>query len=66
MKYLNPTRRAKLNQSSPKSLKTCGIPMPVIVPYFIVLGQMMYEKCYKKYTDLRVTGRPTKGWLVGV
>ena len=34
-----PYRREKLDQSSPKSLKTCYGPMPVVVPNFIALCQ---------------------------
>jgi len=48
-KSLTPIRREKLDYSSPKSLKTCYGPMPVIVSNFIVLGQTMYEKLVTKF-----------------
>jgi len=37
----SPWVRVKLVQTSPKSLKTCYGPMPVVLPNFIVLGQTM-------------------------
>ena len=40
----------KVDQSPPKSLKTCYAPMPVIVPNFIAFGQSVYEKSVTIFT----------------
>ena len=40
----DPRGKEKLDQSSPKLLKFCYEPMPIITPNFITLGQMTYEK----------------------
>jgi len=34
----------KVDQNSPKFLEICYVPIPLIVPNFIVLGQTMNEK----------------------
>jgi len=39
VKCLKPPGRAKLDQTSPKSLKTCYLPMFVIVPHLITLSE---------------------------
>jgi len=47
-KFLIPIGREKLDQSLPKSLKTCYGTMPTIMQNFTVLSQTMYEKCVTK------------------
>jgi len=46
----------KVDQSSTKSLKICYTPMPFIVPNFIALGQMMYEKAIQIFLHLHYFG----------
>jgi len=50
--------RKKVDQSSPKSLKTCNAQMPLIMPNFIVFGQTMYDKSVTAFYTLHYFGAP--------
>jgi len=49
----------KVDQNSPKFLEICYVPIPLIVPNFIVLGQTMNEKSATKiFYALQYFGAP--------
>jgi len=43
-----PRREGNLPKLDRKSLKTCSVLMPAIVPIFIAVGQTMYDKSVTK------------------